>query len=251
MAQTRVENLGSGISAVVSKAHGFGTDALLLAYFAAPKKRDKVCDLGTGCGIIPLLWCRDGLAEKITAVEIQPAACNQVSAAIKACALENKLEIVEADLRELKGRLPMGAWNLVTINPPYKALNAGIKSRGEADLIARHEVFCSLADAAAAASSGLLNFGGRFCLCQRPERLCEVFAAMRGAGIEPKRMRLVVQSPGKAPWLVLVDGRKGGKPGMKIEPELLIQNRDGSYTGEMLAVYGEYYENDKRKVGEE
>jgi len=241
MAQTRVENLGSGISAVVSKAHGFGTDALLLAYFAAPKKKDQVCDLGTGCGIIPLLWCRDSLAAKIAAVEIQSAACEQVQAAISACTLEDKLEIVEADLRALKGKLPMGAWDLVTINPPYKALNAGLKSREEADLIARHEVFCSLQDAAAAAS-GLLNFGGRFCLCHRPERLCEVFAAMRGAGIEPKRMRLVVQTPGKAPWLVLVEGRKGGKPGMKIEPELLIQNQDGSYTEEMLAVYGEYYE---------
>ena len=242
MSEKKLEYLGLGISAVVSKAHGFGTDALLLAYFAAPKKRDKACDLGTGCGIIPLLWCRDALAQHITAVEIQQAACEQVRAAIEACALENKLSIVEADLRELKGRLPMGAWNLVTINPPYKALNAGIKSRGEADLIARHEVFCSLADAAATAS-GLLNFGGRFCLCHRPERLCEVFAAMRGTGIEPKRMRLVVQSPGKAPWLVLVEGRKGGKPGMKIEPELLIQNEDGSYTEEMLAVLGAYANN--------
>lgn len=242
MAQTRVEYLGLGISAVVSKAHGFGTDALLLAYFAVPKRKDKACDLGTGCGIIPLLWCRDGLAEKITAVDIQPAACEQVRAAIEACALESKLSIVEADLRELKGRLPMGAWDLVSINPPYKALNAGIKSHGEADLIARHEVFCSLEEAAAAAS-GLLNFGGRFCLCHRPERLCEVFAAMRGAGIEPKRMRLVAQSPGKAPWLVLVEGRKGGKPGMKIEPELLVNNEDGSYTEEMRAVLGSYRNN--------
>ena len=242
MERTRVEYLGLGVSAVVSKAHGFGTDALLLAYFAAPKKKDKACDLGTGCGIIPLLWCRDGLTQHITAVEIQPAACEQVRAAIEACALESKLEIVEADLRELKGRLPLGAWDLVTINPPYKALNSGIKSREESDLIARHEVFCSLEDAAAAAS-GLLNFGGRFCLCHRPERLCEVFAAMRGAGIEPKRMRLVAQSPGKAPWLVLAEGRKGGKPVMRIEPELLIQNGDGSYTGEMIAVFGEYANN--------
>jgi tRNA1(Val) A37 N6-methylase TrmN6 len=241
MERTRVEYLGSGIFAFVSKAHGFGTDALLLAAFAAPKKAEKACDLGTGCGIIPLLWCRKDPPKMITAVEIQTSAHEQLLAAIEKSGLAQRVTAVNADLRALKGVLPLGVWDLVTINPPYKAVESGIKSTCEADLIARHEVMCTL-DQAAAAAAALLRFAGRFCLCHRPERLCDVFAAMRGAGVEPKRMRLVVQTPGKAPWLVLVEGRKGGKPGLKIEPELLIQNGDGCYTEEMLAVYGEYCE---------
>jgi tRNA1(Val) A37 N6-methylase TrmN6 len=242
MSDTKLEYLGAGISAVVSAEHTFGTDALLLANFAAPKKSEKACDLGTGCGIIPLLWCRDERTEKITAVEIQPAACEQVQAAIEQNSLREKLEIVNADLRELKGKLTLGAWDLVTMNPPYKAANTGIKSRGEAELIARHEVLCTLEEIAKAAAE-LLKFGGRFCLCHRPERLCDVFAAMREAGIEPKRLRLVAQANGKAPWLILAEGKKGGKPGLNIEPQLVIKNDNGEYTDEMRAVYGEYAEH--------
>jgi len=242
MSDTKLEYLGAGISAVVSAEHTFGTDALLLANFAAPKKSEKACDLGTGCGIIPLLWCRGERTEKITAVEIQPAACEQVQAAIEQNSLREKLEIVNADLRELKGKLTLGAWDLVTMNPPYKAANTGIKSRGEAELIARHEVLCTLEEIAKAAAE-LLKFGGRFCLCHRPERLCDVFAAMREAGIEPKRLRLVAQANGKAPWLILAEGKKGGKPGLNIEPQLVIKNDNGEYTDEMRAVYGEYAEH--------
>ena len=249
MQGTQLEYLGSGISAVITKSHRFGTDALLLASFAAPKKKEKACDFGTGCGIIPLLWCRSERKEKVAAVEIQPEACEQVKMAIELNSLQEKLEIFNADLRGLKGVLTMGAWDLVTMNPPYKASDAGIKSFSEADLIARHEVMCSLEEVAAAAS-GLLKYGGRFCLCHRPERLCDIFFAMRSAGIEPKRMKTVAQTAGKAPWLVLVEGRKGGRAGMKIEPQLLLQNEDGGYTPDMLAVFGEYYENDRRKAGE-
>jgi len=242
MSDTKLEYLGAGISAVVSAEHTFGTDALLLANFAAPKKSEKACDLGTGCGIIPLLWCRDERTEKITAVEIQPAACEQVQAAIEQNSLREKLEIVNADLRELKGKLTLGAWDLVTMNPPYKAANTGIKSRGEAELIARHEVLCTLEEIAKAAAE-LLKFGGRFCLCHRPERLCDVFAAMREAGIEPKRLRLVAQANGKAPWLILAEGKKGGKPGLNIEPQMVIKKDNGEYTDGMRAVYGEYAEH--------
>lgn len=242
MPDTRLEYLGSGITAVVSSEHGFGTDALLLAYFAAPKKKNKACDFGTGCGIIPLLWCRQERTEKITAVEIQPEACRQVQSAIERNGLQEKLEIVNADLRRLKGLLPMASFDLVTMNPPYKAANAGIKSTAEAERIARHEVLCTL-DESAAAAAALLKFSGRFCLCHRPERLCDVLTAMRGTGIEPKRLRLVAQKNGKAPWLILVEGRKGGKAGMVIEPQLCIEKDVGGYSDEMRGIYGTYAEH--------
>ncbi len=244
------EYLGSGVYAIVSDFHGFGTDALMLAYFAAPKTKDRACDLGSGCGIIPLLWFRDKRCAKIAALELQPQACTQLRAGIEISSAEDKIQVIQGDLRSLKGVLSFGEWDLVTINPPYKALDTGIKSREKGDLIARHEVSCTLEEACAAAAS-LLRFGGRFCLCQRPERLSDIFAAMRAAGMEPKRMRQVALSPGRAPWLVLVEGRRGGKPGLIMEPELLMQNADGSNTEEMLAVFGEYYVNDKRPGGAE
>lgn len=101
---TRHEYLGGGITAVVSEAHSFGTDAVLLAHFASPGKRAVCCDLGSGCGIIPLLWCRHEGA-RITAVELQPLGVKQIEAAIELNSLSDRLTAVNADLRDLKGRV--------------------------------------------------------------------------------------------------------------------------------------------------
>ncbi|HZJ77465.1 MAG TPA: methyltransferase [Clostridia bacterium] len=237
----RLEQLGSGITAIVSDKHSFGTDALLLAYFATPKPAEKVCDLGTGCGIIPLLWCRDKRQKNITAIDIQPDACEQVQKAIELNSIENTLEVINADLRELKGVVPFGVFDTVTMNPPYKAANAGKKSADNSALIARHEVMCNLDDILLSAKK-LLKFSGRFCLCHRPERLGDIFCLMRKHSIEPKRLRLVCRYEGVAPWLVLVEGRKGGKPGLKIEPSFIIMQGE-DYSEEMKKVYGEYLDS--------
>ena len=238
MQEFRKEYLGAGITAFVSNSHIFGTDAVLLADFAAPSKKARCCDLGSGCGIIPLLWCKRETG-KITAVEIQPLAVEQINAAIEFNSLSERLEAVNADLRELKGKVPFGCYDVVTMNPPYKASGAGIESRSGADKIARHETMCSLFDVCAAAKK-LLNFGGRLCMCIRPERLCELFCEMRAADIEPKRLRLVSKLPGKAPWLALVEGRRGGRSGMTVEPELFVYGDSGEYSDEMKKIYGDY-----------
>lgn len=235
---TRQEYLGSGITAVVSEAHSFGTDAVLLAHFASPGKWAVCCDLGSGCGIIPLLWCRHE-GGRITAVELQPLGVKQIEAAIELNSLSDRLTAVNADLRDLKGRVPFGCFDLVTMNPPYKVSGAGIESSSAPDKIARHETMCSLSEVCAAAAK-LLNFGGRFCVCIRPERLCELFCEMRSAGVEPKRLRLVAKCPGKAPWLVLVEGRRGGKSGMTVMPDLFVHGEDGGYSAEMKEIYGDY-----------
>ena len=238
MQEFKKEYLGAGITAFVSNSHIFGTDAVLLADFAAPSKKARCCDLGSGCGIIPLLWCKRETG-KITAVEIQPLAVKQINAAIEFNSLSERLEAVNADLRELKGKVPFGCFDVVTMNPPYKASGAGIESRSGADKIARHETMCSLSDVCAAAKK-LLNFGGRLCMCIRPERLCELFCEMRAADIEPKRLRLVSKLPGKAPWLALVEGRRGGRSGMTVEPELFVYGDSGEYSDEMKKIYGDY-----------
>ena len=124
-----IEDLGCDIKVVVSKQHTFGTDAMLLASFANPKRNDVACDFGTGCGIIPFLWLRDQKCCEISAVEIQENACNQVERSIL---LNNtdKITLYNRDLKNLEG-LNLASFDLVTMNPPYKIENGGIKNEDE------------------------------------------------------------------------------------------------------------------------
>lgn len=238
MEEFKEEYLGGGISVFVSPEHTFGTDAVLLADFAAPSPKTICCDLGSGCGIIPMLWCKK-TGNKITAVEIQEKGIEQIKKGIEFNKLENRVEAVCSDLKELKGKLQFGYYNLVTMNPPYTAQGAGIISSANADKIARHGTLCDFNDICFAASK-LLNFGGRLCMCLRPERLCELMTEMKNNSIEPKRLRFVAKTPGKAPWLVLIEGKRGGKSGLKVEPELYIYGDDVNYSNEMNRIYADY-----------
>lgn len=239
MAQTRQEDLGGGIIALVNDEYAFGTDALLLAAFAAPKKKDTVCDFGTGCGILPLLWCREQTPVSVTAVDIQHDACALVNSAIALNNLETRLRVVCADIRDKKAVKSLGHFDLVTMNPPYYTVGSGFVSRTEAARTARHETACSFEDAASAAEE-VLRFGGRFCLCFRPERLCDAVCALRASGLEPKRMRFVAARAGKVPRLTLLEARKGGRPGLRVLPTLYLHESDGSYTREAQTMYGDY-----------
>lgn len=241
MPEYKYEYLGSGIRVAVSKEHSFGTDAVLLADFASPKRNEKACDLGTGCGIIPMIWCRNGQAKEITAVELQEKGFLQTCESIRISSVEDKVRAVNHDLKDIKSVLGHASMNIVTMNPPYKAADAGIKSVAKAELIARHEVECNLDDICSTAAY-LLNFGGRLCMCNRPERLSDTIVAMKSNGIEPKRLRLVAKTPYTRPWLFLIEGRKGGKPFMNIDPLLIMYGEDGELSKEVTDIYGEYKE---------
>ena len=236
-----IEYLKPNFGLVVSPWHTFGTDAVLLSAFAAPKRQDTVCDLGTGCGIIPMLWARDGLCKKIDGVEIQTAGVNQLSRSVTANHLEEKVFVHHADLCALSGILPQGAYDLVTMNPPYKAANTGIESTAAHEKIARHETLCTFADVSSAAKY-LLRFGGRLCICFRPERLADAVRCMQTQKIEPKRLRLVSKNTQSAPWLCLLEGRLRGKVGMQIEPNLFLYDSVGNLSDEMRRIYGAYKE---------
>ncbi len=236
-----IEYIDGSLKLVVSDSHTFGTDALLLAAFSAPRRKNMVCDFGTGCGIIPFFWLREGV-EKVYAIEIQPLACDQLTRSIEINSLEKRFFLYNSDLRELKGKLEAGIFDLVTMNPPYTAEGHGIISSSGADKIARHETSLELTDVFMSASR-LLKFGGRMCICLRPERLTEAMMGMRQAKIEPKRLRFVSQRDGKAPWLFLLEGKKGRNPGLIVENELHIENPDGSPSEEMLKIIGSYKKN--------
>ena len=146
-----------------------------------------------------------------------------------------------ADLKEAPRIFPCGKFDVITMNPPYKAENAGIKSQKENEKIARHETLCNLRDITKAASQ-LLKFGGKLCVCIRPERLFETMEAMKEYKIEPKALRLVAASPEKAPWLCLVEGRLGGKTGITVKNNLFIYKSKDVLSDEMTRIFGIYRE---------
>lgn len=243
MHNTHLEPLGNGIEIYVSDSYHFSTDTILLADFSLPAGRKRCADLGTGCGTIPLLWCRHNKNLEIAAVEIQEDACALAQKSVEHNNLCESIKIINDDLKDLKGRLPFGYYDLVVCNPPYKISGGGIANPESAKQIARHETECSLDDICNAASK-LLQFGGSFCVCQRPERLADVMESMRKFSIEPKTLRLVQQRTSKAPKLFLLEGRRGGKRGfMNVLPTLFIENESGDFSDEMMRIYGSYKED--------
>lgn len=233
------EPLGKGFFVNVSKNHTFGTDAILLANFAAARKKDRAVDLGTGCGIIPLIMLRDGALSEATGVDISDEAtalCEKTKAELEL----NNFTVINSDLNDLRGKIEFGRHTLITCNPPYKAPEAGLKNEGERQRVARHEVACTLSDILSV-SARLLQTSGRLCMCHRPERTAELLSLMREYKLEPKRMRLVCQRTGEEPWLILVEAKKCAKSGMRIEPTLFIEE-DGALSQEMIDIYGSYKE---------
>lgn len=242
MKNIHLEPLGNGIQIYVSDSYHFSTDTILLADFAKPQGRKKCVELGTGCGTIPLLWCRHNKGLDITAVEIQKNACELAQKSVELNGLSDNIKIVNADLKELKGILPLGYFDVVVCNPPYKISGGGITNSDGSKLIARHESECTLDDICKTASE-LLQFGGRFCICQRPERLADVMESMRKFSIEPKMLRLVQQRKNKAPKLFLLEGRRGGKRGfLNVRETLFIEDENGGFSKEMTDIYGSYKE---------
>lgn len=242
MQNIHTEPLGNGIKVFVSDSYHFSTDTILLADFSKPHGRKKCVDLGTGCGTIPLLWSRNNRNLEVFAVEIQSNACELAQKSVELNNLGNNIKILNYDLKNLKGKIPYGYFDLVSCNPPYKIGGGGIMNPDSARQVARHETECTLDDICECASK-LLQFGGRFCICQRPERLADVMESMRKFSIEPKILRMVQQRTAKAPKLFLLEGRRSGSRGfLNVLPALFIENENGEFSEEMIRIYGSYKE---------
>ena len=235
MANFTFEKLSETLEICVSDEHRFGTDAFLLADFAKPRKKDLVCDLCTGSGIIALLMKKNFEPKNIIAVDIQEQAIRQLEMSIDKSNITT-IEPICADLKSLWANSPDCSLDVITCNPPYKLNNTGAKNEADAVTIARHEVMCNIDDVCKA-SAKLLKFGGRLCICNRPERLGDVIVSMKKFDIEPKRIRFVSKNPTTAPWLFLIEGKKGSKPFLKIEPQLYTQGENG-FSDELLNIYG-------------
>lgn len=215
----------------------FGIDSILLSDFAKNIKDNSiVMDLGTGTGIIATLLCGKTKLSKIIGVEIQEEVCNMAKRSIKLNKLENKFEIINEDILNLRNIYKTNSFDVIVTNPPYKKANTGIINETDKKLISRHEVKAELIDFLDI-SSYLLRDKGKFYMVHRPERLVDILCVMRDKKIEPKRIRFVYPNKVKEPKLVLIEGVKNAKQFLKIEKNLYIYEENGEYSEEILEIY--------------
>ena len=211
------------------------TDSVLLGAFARGIRAEKIIDLGCGAGVLTVLLSAARPSARICAVELQEQACRLCRENMAVNGFDTG-GIVCADLREHRSLFPAGSFDLVISNPPYFAGNSGYAAPDVRRAAARDERFCTLEDLCRAAGY-LCRWGGSFALVHRPERLSELFCTMTAFGLEPKRLRLVQHRAGAAPNLVLVEGRRGGRPSLRIEPPLILTGADGSDSPEAREIY--------------
>lgn len=221
------------------KTGGFplGSDTMALAGFIRLRRGASVCDLGCGGGALGLLLCAAEPSCRVTGIELDGTACAAAAENFSQPALAGRCTLVPGDLREIRSLLPAGSFSDAVSNPPYFPAASPV-SPNPARAAARSEAGCSL-DALCAAASWVLQNGGRFSLVYRAERLCGLICALRRYGLEPKRLRLVRHSPGSPVKLLLLEARKGGKPGLTFEPELLFYGPDGNPTADYRRIYHE------------
>jgi tRNA1Val (adenine37-N6)-methyltransferase len=232
-----LDSMFGGRIKVVQDAAGyrFSIDAVVLAHHIRPKPTDTVLDLGTGCGIIPLILAYRESSANIIGVEIQKELAEMADKNVRLNNMDDLITIYHKDLKELKGALPAGSIDIVCSNPPYRKTGSGRVNPNSQRAIARHEIKTRLHDILET-SAFFLKKVGRIIIIYPAERLTDLLYGMREFGLEPKLLRVVYSSVDSEAKLVILEGRKGGRPGMKIQHPLIIYNRDGSYTGEVRAM---------------
>lgn len=215
----------------------FGMDAVLLSGFARAGKGERVLDLGTGTGIIPILMEAKTEGESFTGLEIQEEMAEMAARSVKLNGLEEKVSIIQGDLKEASKRFGKASFDVVTCNPPYMNQNHGLKNPDEPKAIARHELLCSFEDVAREAAA-LLTSGGRLYLVHRPHRLTEIFETLRAHKLEPKRMKFVHPFADAEANMVLIEAFRGGRPQMRVEAPVIVYEKPGVYTNEIYEIYG-------------
>lgn len=216
----------------------FGIDAVLLADFASKKIRSnsKVIDLCSGNGIIALLVCGSTKAQAVTALEIQKEACGLAEESVKLNSLQERLNIVNGDLKNAASLFDKYSFDAVVCNPPYMKASHGRESAVNAKAIARHEILCTLKDVVKA-SDYLLKPNGSFFMIHRPERLGEIFVELNRHNLEASELRMVQPSAEAAPTMVLIHAKKNIKPNLKVDVPLVVYKEKGVYTDEVKSIY--------------
>ena len=214
----------------------FSVDSVLLAHFVSVKRRDRFAELGTGTGAIALLLAAFGAAH-VTAIEKNPILADLAAKSVRGNGKEDVISVLCADYTKLSEGNSLGTFTAVVVNPPYRPQGAG-RLRKEKDVAAAtHETTASLSDVFAAAAQ-LLQDGGRLFMVHRADRLADLICEGRKRRFELKRLRFIQSHEGEEARRVLLEWRRGSAPDVKILPPLVLHKADGSYTDEMLAIYG-------------
>lgn len=235
----RVDDLQRNGYRIIQRTDGFcfGMDAVLLSGFAMVKKGERTLDLGTGTGIIPILLEAKTEGEHFSALEIQREVADMARRSVSLNGLEEKIQIVEGDIREASQIFGAASFDVVTSNPPYMNDAHGLKNPDLPKAIARHEVLCTLDDVVREASR-VLKIGGRFYMVHRPHRLAEIITVLRGYKLEPKRMKMVHPFADRDANMVLIEAVKGGGVFLKMEAPVIVFKEPGVYADEIRDVYG-------------
>ena len=239
LANERVDDLQRNGLKIIQKTDGFcfGMDAVLLSGFAHVKRGEKVLDMGTGTGIIPLLLSAKTQGEHFTALEIQKEIAEMAARSVAMNHREDKIEIVDGDIKEASRIFGAASFDVVTTNPPYMNDAHGLKNPTEVKAISRHEVLCTLEDVVREGAK-VLKSGGRMYMVHRPHRLIEIITAMKQYKMEPKRMCMVHPFKDKEANMVLIEAVKGGGSWLKMEAPIIVSKEPGVYTDEIYSIYG-------------
>lgn len=234
----RLDDLGRGGLRIIQhpERFPFGMDPVLLAHFTLVRKRDRVLDLGTGCGIIPLLLSALHPELTVTGLEIQPETAEMAHRSVLLNGLDHRIRIDCGDFREVGSLYGHGKFDVVTLNPPYREPGTGRISPEQGRATARHELSGDLSDALQAAATAV-KFGGRVAVVFLAERMADLIVHMRIHRLEPKRLRLIQPREGRPANLLLMEAVKGGGAGLKIEPPLVVYGTGQRYTPEVAAIY--------------
>ena len=230
----RLDEVNDKLS-LIQKTDGltFGTDALLLAGFAS-KSAKRALELGGGSGIVSLLLATRERFSHIDCLEIQAPYAKLIERNVQLNGLEDRVTAICADVRDFPVGTDVGGYDAVFSNPPYMTVDSGASCENDAKEIARHEHFGGISDFAQSASRAL-KYGGAFYVVFRPDRLADLFTACRSANLEPKRLCFVSARRELPPSMLLLEARRGGKPGLFVTPTLIL-SENGQDTEEMTYI---------------